>query len=550
MWRKLIALLLIIGISLLFFLNRTSVRAADIGVLDEQISGFQKFIDPLPIPPKIVVPRDVTDIDVSLTEFKAALHTDLPQTVEWGYNGTSPGPTIEVEKRQKIRVHWKNELPTTHVLKTPTGIEMGNDSSLPDVRNITHLHGAVVTESSPMDRQYNNDGWPDAWNVPGQVQIAEYPNDQDARILWYHDHAIGTTGRNVAAGLVGMYLIHDDYERSLNLPSGDYDVPLIIQSRGFNGDGSLYYSRMISAEYYGNTIAINGKLWPYMNVEPRKYRFRVLDASNARAYALRLVDMANTQNPAPPFYQIGSDSGFLENTVVLNDPTSATPLELTLLPAERADIIVDFSKYAGHTFLLANNMRSDDPDSEIPLLQLMLFKVGTAVTHKDTSSLPMKMRHIVRMDPDKLKIAKTRQIVFGTVNMADGSPMLQLNGKSWTDPVEEKPVLGTTEVWELINATQGMNHPFHIHLVQFQILDRRPFDLQGYLTTGKVNYTGPAVAPDPNEMGWKDTVRVPAQEVTRIIMTFAPYPGYYVYHCHILEHEDMDMMRPLQIVNP
>ena len=127
------------------------------------------------------------------------------------------------------------------------------DMSMPDVRMVTHLHGAAVSESDPMDRAHNNDGWPDAWIRQGQEQIAEYPNPQTARTLWYHDHAMGETGRNVAAGLAGMYIIHDDYERSLNLPSGKYEIPLLIRSHGVNSDGTLYYTNDIGNEYYGNS---------------------------------------------------------------------------------------------------------------------------------------------------------------------------------------------------------------------------------------------------------------------------------------------------------
>src|SRR5205823_2842531 len=153
-------------------------------------------------------------------------------------------------------------------------------------RSVTHLHGAAVWEPDPLNRKYNNDGWPDAWIVPGESQVAVYPNDQSARTLWYHDHAMGETGRNVAAGLVGIYEIHDDYERSLNLPSGNFEIPLILQSRQVNDDGTLSYSDDISNEFYGNALAVNGKLWPYVELEPRKVRFRFVNVSNARSYGL------------------------------------------------------------------------------------------------------------------------------------------------------------------------------------------------------------------------------------------------------------------------
>jgi spore coat protein A len=531
-----------VGISAFLICDRLDVQGGQPGPV--QTLAFEKFVDPLPTPPRIVIgPNDPNELTVTLQQFQAKLHRDLPETTQWGYDGSSPGPTIEVESGKPLRVHWKNQLPTTHLLAAPKNMDMGNN--WPDVRTVTHLHGAVVTEADPMDRQHNNDGWPDAWITPGQETLAEYPNPQDARILWYHDHAMGETGRNVATGLVGMYLIHDNYERSLNLPSGDYDLPLIFQAKGLNPNGTLYYTSDIQNEFYGNVVAVNGKVWPYLSVEPRKYRFRMVNTSNARSLAFKVVDFNNPNNAGPAIYQIGSDSGFLENTAILNDPTDSHSPRLTLAPSERADVIVDFSKFAGKTLLLQNNSITD-PDSELALPQILMFKVGAQVSSSDTSSLPMKMRPIPRLDPEQ--VAATRQIVLQQNNPSNGPQVMQLNGKLWNDPIEEKPVLGSTEIWELVNTTIIM-HPFHMHLVQFQVLDRTPFDANAYASTGKINFTGPAVMPDANEMGWKDVVRTPAFMVTRIIVKFGPYPGYYVYHCHILEHEDMDMMRPFEIVN-
>jgi spore coat protein A len=507
--------------------------------------GFQRFVDALPIPPRIQITKDSNpDLAITLGQITAQLHRDLPPTQEWGYNGTSPGPIIEVESGKTIRVHWRNQLPATHVLPLPTGLSM-DVTKLPDVRAVTHLHGAAVSQPSITDSAHNNDGWPDLWTTNGQEQVAEYPNNQTARTLWYHDHAMGSTGRNVAAGLAGMYIIHDEYERSLNLPSGNYEIPLLIRSRGMNSDGSLFYSQDIGSEFYGNSVEVNGKLWPFLNVEPRKYRFRFLNASNARTYAMKLTDQ-NDQSDGPAFFQIGSDGGFLQDTAIINDPADANSPRLTLAPAERADVIIDFSKYAGHSFMLENN-NLDPGDNEIALPEIMVINVGTTLSAPDKSTLPMHMKRIKRIDVKSAKL--TRQIVFGQMTMPDGSAMLQLNGKDWMDPITEKPELGSTEIWELVDTLTDI-HPFHIHLVTFQVLDRTPFDLTAFTTTGKINYTGPPELPAPNEMGWKDVVRVFPNYVTRIIMKFQPYSGYYVYHCHILEHEDMDMMRPFLVTAP
>ncbi len=520
-----------------FLLLAAARSAADTPILET----LPKYVDALPIPPRIDVkatPGATATIDVRLTPMRARLHRDLPEVDAWGYEGTSPGPTISVERGQKLEVHWINALPATHVFPLP----MGADVITPDVRAVTHLHGAAVAEPEPMNRDLNSDGWPDAWIVPGETQRALYGNDQSARTLWYHDHAMGTTGRNVAAGLVGAYEIHDDYERGLGLPAGPFEIPLILQSKQVEADGTLAYTDDIGKEFYGNVTAVNGRIWPYLDVEPRRYRFRIVNASNARSYALKFLDGAA---PGPAFQQIGSDGGFLERPAVVGDPANPRAARLVLAPAERADVIVDFTALAGHTLLLHNNSR-DVSDGEVQVPEVLQVRVAARASGPDASVVPQAMRPIVRLRPEEAR--QTRQIVFDQMTMPGGMTMLTLNGRGWRDPVEERPVLGSTEVWELVNPLIA-THPFHIHLVEFQVLDRRLFDAAVLLETGKISYLDAPVAPDANERGWKDTVRVLPQMVTRIIMRFAPFPGYYVYHCHILEHEDMEMMRPFQVID-
>ena len=547
------------------------------------------YVDPLPIPRHIVVPTGVSDITIRLNQFESQLHSNFPKAATmWGYEGSSPGPVIDVEQNQKVRVHWKNELPTTHVFPpVPGAMNMGvtpgskivfdgpttaiqetntffrmifdaSSANLPDVRNITHLHGAFVSEMNPLDRHYNNDGWPDAWNVPGEEQIAEYPNQQSARTLFYHDHAFAQTGRNVAAGLVGTYIIHDDYERLLNLPSGKYEIPLLFQAAQFEGDGVRTYTDQVDKEFFGNGVLVNGKLMPYLEVEPRKYRFRMVNAGNARELGLSLIDQSSVNTPGPVFYQIASDAGFLEKTVVLNDKTSEKPLQLFIDPAERADVIIDFSPYAGRNFILLNSNSITDHDGEMPLYQIMLFKVGTKVSAPDTSSLPMQMKKIEKLKVEDA-VAK-RQIVLSQTDKPDGSSLFQIDHRAWVYPKEDakaqeywdyeishKTKANSIEVWDLIN-TSILMHPFHVHQVQFQLLERRPFNVDKYNETGVIEFTGDAIAPDANEAGWKDVIRANQRQVTRIIMRFGPETGYYVYHCHILEHEDMDMMVPFQVL--
>lgn len=552
------------------------------------LSGnFEPFVDPVPMLPHIVVGNQ-SDITIHLTQFRTKLHRDFANLATmWGYNGSSPGPVIDVESGHDVRVHWQNDLPRKHVFPAPAGMmnsgPMPGDAlvyngprtttpspsmfqmlfssvgtELPEVRNITHLHGALVEEPNPMDRGHNNDGWPDAWNTPGQTQIAEYPNQQDARTLFYHDHAFGQTGRNVAAGLAGVYLIHDGLERSLHLPSNQFEIPLVFQSTTLDGDGNRSYTDRIDVEYYGNSTLVNGKLLPYLSVEPRKYRFRFVNATNARTFGFSLVDANDPTQRGPGFYQIASDAGFLEKTVLLNDPANVNSPLLFLASAERADIIVDFSKDAGKSFILMNSNAITDPDGEIPIRQVMLFKVDKQLSEPDNSVIPGRIRSIRHLQARDASTA--RQIVLTQTEHPDGSLLYQINSRNWlyakTDAqgknywdyeIDHKSMANSTEIWEIVNAGIIM-HPFHLHLAQFQVLDRRPFDVDTFTKTGNIVYTGSAVAADANEQGWKDVVRANPRTVTRIVMHFGPETGYYVYHCHILEHEDMDMMVPFQVV--
>ena len=393
--------MMLTALVLLLPLSTDGLRSARAEEASTGVNTFERFADPLPMPPVIKPGKHQRDIVMRLTQFKTKIHRDLPEMSRWGYNESSPGPIIEVNEGQKIRVHWKNELPTTSVLPTAGGMDMNSPGQrpLPDVRAVTHLHGAVVSEPRPDNTVRNDDGWPDAWTVGGQEQLAVYPNPQSARALWYHDHAIGVTGRNVAAGLAGMYLIRDKYEKSLNLPSGKYEVPLIFQTISLNAQGNgLVYTTNLSNEFYGNMMTVNGKVAPYIIVEPRKYRFRVLNANNARALQLKLVDQTDRRTPGPPLVQIGTDSGFLERAVVLNDPKDPNTIPLKLASGERADLIIDFSAFAGKNFILFNDSITE-PEREIGIPLTMLFKVGTTVSDADNSSLPSTMRPIPSLIP-------------------------------------------------------------------------------------------------------------------------------------------------------
>lgn len=509
---------------------------------------LRKFVDALPIPPILRpkgVVRGATYYRVTMREVAQQLHSDLPPTLVWGYEGLYPGPTIVVKRRERVAIKWMNALPQRHLLPVDMTVH-GAHAPNPEVRTVVHVHGAHVAPES--------DGHPEAWFTNGFAEtgpkfsrrVYEYTNNQPAASLWYHDHALGITRLNVYAGLAGAYLIRDEVEAGLNLPRGRFEIPLFIQDRSFNDDGSLFYPRQpdppvpgvdpsVVPEFFGDTILVNGKVWPYLNVAPRKYRFRIYNGSNSRFYRLRL-------SSGQPFHQIGTDSGFLPHTVTLD--------EITLGPAERADVIIDFSRHRGETITLTNDAPTPFPDGD-PVDpdttgQIMQFRVARRLTEKDASEIPERLTGTKRLRPGAA--AKTRTLTLVETTDEFGRLMPLLTGRTWDDPITELPRVGSTEIWQLVNLTPDA-HPIHLHLVRFLILDRRPFDVAHYQSTGRIRYTGPAVPPAPNEAGFKDTVKADPGMVTRIIMRFRDFTGEYVWHCHILEHEDHEMMRPY-IVRP
>ena len=493
--------------------------------------SLAQFVDPLPIP-EIAQPVDrrasPADSNLKLPYYRVAMrpiegkiHRDLKPTRLWAYGSTSPGPTFEVRSGQGILVEWANELPTQHFLPIDHSIH-GAEADKPEVRTVVHLHGAKAPAES--------DGYPDNWYVPGKSAVYYYPNRQDSAMLWYHDHALGINRLNVFAGLLGVYVLRDEVEDSLNLPSGKYEMPLILYDRVFDLEGQLNYpvsgnpKSPWTPEVFGDAMLVNGKLFPYLEVEPRKYRFRVLNGANGRFFHITLVSMQAPNNLT--FHQIGTDQGLL--------PAPVETPHVTLAPAERADVIVDFSTHAGANVIL----RNDD-------FNVMQFRVA-AKGLRDTSALPLALRRVPQI-PESGAI-KTRDLTLVEVDDPVQRPVtMLLNNAHWSMPVTENPVLDSTEIWNLINLTDD-SHPIHLHLVRFQILDRRSFDVSAYWTTGKLKFFGPPIAPDPSEAGWKDTVRADPAMVTRIIIRFEGYPGRYVGHCHILEHEDNEMMRPYDVI--
>ncbi|WP_242221957.1 multicopper oxidase family protein [Bacillus cereus group sp. BfR-BA-01380] len=520
--------------------------------------SLKKFVDVLPIPP-VLKPEGTRDgipfYEVTMKQSKRKLHRDLSPTTVWGYNGMYPGPTFEVERNHPIFVKWKNKLPLKHLLPVDQTVH-GAESDKPPVRTVVHLHGGRVHPES--------DGHPDAWFTRGFKNVGPefvnevyyYPNCQRPTTLWYHDHALGITRLNVYAGLAGFYLLRDEEEKKLNLPSGKFEIPLVIQDRSFYANGELFYPSQpgnvsppapqsplpidpalpnpsVVPEFFGNTILVNGKVWPYLEVEPRKYRFRILNGSNSRFYRMQL-------SPGQNFVQIGTDGGLLEKPVQVS--------EIILAPAERADVIIDFSNHNGQSIILTNDAPTPFPDGESPsedLRQIMQFRVKQTCCRPDKSKIPEKLSCLEHLNPQDAVMTRKNTLLEATDNF--GRPMPLLNNMEWDQPITETPYNGTIEIWELYNTTPD-THPIHLHLVNFQILNRAVF-------TGDPNGSnlkiGPPIPPDPNERGWKDTVRANPGEVARIIAHFGPFTGTYPWHCHILEHEDYDMMRPYEVLaNP
>ncbi len=489
------------------------------------LNTLAKFVDPLPVPgvlqhdelrpspldPKFQIPY----YRLHMREAETKLHRDLKPTHIWGFNSTLPGPTFEARSGQGILVEWMNELPTRHFLPVDHNLE-GAEADKPEVRTVIHLHGGRVPPES--------DGYPEHWFVPGKSSVCFYPNNQDAATLWYHDHAMGINRLNVYAGLFGLFLIRDEFEDGLGLPSGKCEIPLILCDRQLDQDGQLLYPVSPDPkapwvpEAFGDAYLVNGRIWPFLDVERRPYRFRILNAANGRFFHLELSNQME-------FQQIGSDQG------LLSTPVAAT--QLTLAPGERADVIMDFSKTPHENIVLNNDN-----------LGLMQFRVASRAT-VSAAAIPKTLRPVMRMP--ETEATKTRELLLEeTVDAADNPTIMLLNRKRWTDPVTEDPALGSTEIWSLVNGTDD-SHPIHLHLVRFQVLDRQNFYVANYLRKRELKFTGPPVPPEANELGWKDTVRAEAGMVTRIIVRFDGYAGRYVWHCHILEHGDNEMMRPYEI---
>ena len=454
---------------------------------------------------------------LAMREVRLKVHRDLPPARMWSFGGSFPGPTVETQSGHAVIVEWLNDLPMRHFLPIDHTL-MGAEPNLPEVRAVVHLHGGRTPAAS--------DGYPEEWITPGKTQTCFYPCAQHAALLFYHDHAMGINRLNIYAGLQGLFIVRDPREDALGLPAGKYEVPLMITDRLLTKEGQLYYpvspnpGRPWVPEVFGNAILVNGKLLPCHDVEPRKYRLRLMNGSNGRFYRFGLSNRA-------AFQVVANDQALLEK------PVDAK--RLPMAPAERADIVVDFAPFAGTTV----NLVSDSFD----ILQFRVARQAGAAP----AALPAELHQPVAPLKESDAVLTRRLTLDERVDDVQRSMGMLLNDTPWHAPVTEKPVLDTTEIWELVNLTED-SHPIHLHLVRFRILDRRPFDVFEYMNMKRLRFTGPAQPPEALESGWKDTARADPGTVTRILIPFEGYAGRYVWHCHILEHEDNEMMRPYEVL--
>jgi spore coat protein A, manganese oxidase len=499
---------------------------------------LEPYVDLLPMPP-LLKPTQSTEerihYELSADEIEHQFHRDLAATPMWGFNNMFPGPTLQGYQNQVASMDVKNNLEKFHLCVDPRvhGADALFMSDMPTPYITVHNHGILTRPE--------HDGDPEMRFPPGVTYYYEYPNIQQPATYWYHDHSLGVTRLTVHSGLAGFYLLRGSSAMETLLPTGKYEVPLILQDRSFNEDGTMWYPAPPSDfssyadEFMGDFITVNGKVWPYLEVKRARYRLRMLNGSNHTTYGLTLVNTSDDSNVN--FHQIGTDGGFLPRTTNVS--------RILLASAERADVIVDFSSFEPGTEILLQN--------DFSMLGSVVPQVMKFIVDEDRGtffSVPGRLQPL----PDIADPVMTRY--HSLTHQGDDSSVHLINNMHWHMAATETPKAGTTEIWYIFNLTDDM-HPMHLHQTQFQIMDFQKFDTSAFLTdngpTGP--YDNPTITTigDPylpliNERGLKDTVRVQPGEFVRLKVPFGPFNGRSVWHCHMLEHEDNDMMRPLQLV--
>ncbi|KAI0401029.1 Cupredoxin [Xylaria palmicola] len=456
---------------------------------------------PLPIPPikqpKQIIQNPVTGKDIWYYEieekpFQKQVYPNLLPATLIGYDGISPGPTIMVPRGTESVVRFVNN-----------GIR----------ETSVHLHG------SPSRAPF--DGWASDTTDVGQYKDYYYPNFQSARLLWYHDHALGTA-ENAYFGLAAAYILTDPAEDALGLPSGygQFDIPLVLGAKFYNENGTLQSTFGEDTSTWGDTIHVNGQPWPFLDVQPRKYRFRLVNTGISRNYALYLARSTNTAGKLP-FQVIASDSGLLEVPVSTNT--------LFIAVAERYEIVIDFAQFAGQQLELRNLPDvggfgvDDDFDNTDKVLR---FNVASTPVN-DPSTVPAQLRN-VPFPPETTGIDHHFQF-----HRQNGQWLI--NGVGFEDVAHRvlaNVPRGTVEIWELENGSGGWTHPIHVHLVDFRVIAR----------------TGGDRGVQPYEAhGLKDVVWLAKGETVRVEAHYEPWTGLYMFHCHNLIHEDQDMMAAFNV---
>ncbi len=555
------------------------------------------FVDPLPIP-KLAVASGTTAAGQALYKmtmskfsqfvgFRTAAGVKV-NTNLWGYNGTYPGPTISATQNAPIAVDFVNTLPATPLFPVDHNI-MGTFTTNPttlvntptaDNRAVVHHHGG---NNAAVD-----DGFPTSWTTSGTRRYI-FTNNQTEMTTWYHDHAIGIGRYNVYAGLAGAYVIKPAATaKTLGFrPPAARDIPLLIQDKSFDVNGQLNYNNQVATwqpEMIGDRLLVNGMMYPYLNVSNNAYRFRIVNASNARFYNIQLSAQANitatTANAVIPFDVVASDNGLL--------PTAQSTTSLLVAPGERYEIYVNFNNAykLGYRNVVVTNDAAAPYQAITPappvapeVAQIMKFNINTGIlaTVTDPATLVGYVTPGATGEPagELEPISETPKVVIGAKiappaptplirNMelqevldANGFPtMLMLNGKHFSDPVTETVKANSVETWNFVNLTAD-THPMHLHGMRFRVVQRQGYDVAKYIASGAAKTisfidpvtlaTYPVLGPSVAETGWKDTVKAHPGQITTVSVLFSTYTGNFVWHCHILEHEDNDMMRPMTI---